>query len=302
MFDEIVRSLSNDLNQICDDFTEYLCGDTAGVSKPKTAVKERSLGSLSAYNQAILATPTDARLFSGRGFMRHYARDQSGAIVDFTLAISLDPLLAEAYAGRAMSYTQLVGGASLEENRMTEALADFDRAISLQERSANALNADMKWVYAARAVARSYSGDNDGAIADFTRCTQTAPSASDYYNLGVSQATSALYPSALASLSKSLTQRPEIATYYARSVTLAALGDEFGASRDYSEALARETPGSGSLQSNDEHAYYFRALARLARDNREAATADLRTTIEICDRKQNAALRQTATAKLAEVG
>jgi tetratricopeptide (TPR) repeat protein len=87
-------------------------------------------------------------------------------------------------------------------------------------------------------IARSYSGDNDGAIADFTRCTQIAPSASDYYNLGVSQATHALYPSALASLSKSLTQHPEIATYYARSVTLAALGDEFGASRDYSEALA----------------------------------------------------------------
>ena len=293
LLDEIVRSLSNDLNEICDDFTEYLCGDTAR-SKPKTAVKQRPLGSLSAYNQAILATPTDAKLFSGRGFMRHYDRDQAGAIVDFTLAISLDPLLAQAYAGRAMSYMQL--------DRITEALADFDRALSLQERSANALNANQKWVYAARAVARSYSGDNDGAIADFTRCTQIAPSANDYYNLGVSQATHALYPSALASLSLSLTQRPEIATYYARSVTLAALGDEFGASRDYSEALARETPGSGSLQSNDEHAYYFRALARLARGNREAATADLRTTIEICDRKQNAALRQTATAKLAEVG
>lgn len=286
LFNEIVRSLSDDLNEICDNFTEYLCGDTAGVSTPKTAVKERPLDSLSAYNQAILAAPTDANLFYGRGFIRHYDGDEAGAIADFTLAISLEPLLVEAYAGRAMSYTQL--------DRMTEALADFDRAISL--------NANLKWVYAARAVARSYSGDNDGAIADFTRCTQTAPSASDYYNLGVSQATSALYPSALASLSKSLTQRPEIATYYARSVTLAALGDEFGASRDYSEALARETPGSGSLQSNDEHAYYFRALARLARDNREAATADLRTTIEICDRKQNAALRQTATAKLAEVG
>jgi tetratricopeptide (TPR) repeat protein len=155
--------------------------------------------------------------------------------------------------------------------------------------------------YHVRALARSFSGDNDNAIADFIRYNQLGPTASTYYNLGVTQLTIGLYAPALTNLTKSIDLQPLIATYYARSVALSGLGDEFGTNRDYSAALALETPGSGSLDSNDEHAYYFRALARLARDGREAAKADLQTTIAICDRKHNSYLQQLATAKITEI-
>ena len=284
LFDDIFQSFANDLNEIFTDLNGCLFDDYQLVRKPKKAATMRLPRTLSGYNRAILAAPTDANLFYGRGYIRHNYRDDLGAIVDYNLAIALNPQLTEAYAARAISYTQL--------DRLTDAIADCDRAIEL--------NPTLQWAYYTRAVARSYSGDNDGAIADFTRCTQFDPTATAYYNLGVSQAISDLYTPALASLSKSLI-KPEIATYYARSAVLTGLGDEYGANRDYSEALALETPGSGSLYPNDEHAYYFRALARSIRGRREEAKSDLQATIAICDRKHNTALGQIATAKIDEI-
>jgi tetratricopeptide (TPR) repeat protein len=284
LFNDIFQSVSDDLNKIYDEIEDFLFADWCSTDRARHASHAHPR-TLADYNRAIQSAPTDANLFYGRGTIRHHYHDDLGAIADYDLALSIAPQLAEAYAARALSYIQL--------DRLTDALADSDRAIELKPNLASA--------YYTRAVVRSYIGDNDGAISDFSRHTQFAPSATAYYNLGVSQATIALYTPALSSLSKSLDLHPEIATYYARSVALANLGDEFGADRDYSKALSLETPGSGSLYSNDEHAYYFRALARLARDRRAEAKADLQITIAICDRKHNSALRQIATAKIAEI-
>jgi tetratricopeptide (TPR) repeat protein len=284
LFNDMFQSFANDLNEICEEINECLFDDYHLVRQPKKAAVARSPRTLSDYNRAIQAAPTDANLFYGRGYVRHNYRDDLGAIIDYDFAIALSPEMAEAYAARAISYTQL--------DRLSDAIADCNRALEL--------NPALQWAYHPRAVARSYSGDNEGAIADFIRCTQFDSSANAYYNLGVSQATSDLYTEALASLSKSLS-KPEIATYYARSVVLTGLGDEYGANRDYSEALSRETPGSGSLYPNDEHAYYFRALARLLRGKQAEAKSDLQATIAICDRHNNTALRQIATAKIAEI-
>jgi tetratricopeptide (TPR) repeat protein len=285
LLDNIFQSFCDDINQLFTEIDEILFDDYYLVRQPRKTCKDRAPRTLSDYNQAIQAAPTDANLFYGRGFIRHHYRDDLGAIIDYDRAIELNPRLAEAYAARAIGYVQL--------DRFTDALADSDRAIEL--------NPDLEWAYATRAVVRSYSGDNDGAIIDFTRCTQLKPSATNYYNLGATQLTIDLYAPALASLSKSLDLQPEIATYYARSLALAGLGDEFGANRDYSSALSLETPGAGSLYPNDEHAYYFRALTRLARDGRDRAKSDFQATIAICDRKHNATLSQIATAKIAEI-
>jgi tetratricopeptide (TPR) repeat protein len=293
LFHDLCQSITADLNTVCDEVEDFLFADWYAAARlpkadqrsSKTACKARAPRTLADYNLAIQCAPTDANLFYGRGTIRHRNHDHLGAIADYNLAIELNPSLADAYAARAISYIHL--------DRLTDAIADCDRAIELRP--------DLQWAYHTRAVARSYSNDNAGAIADFTRCTQLAPTAAAYYNLGVTQLTSDLYTPALASLSKSLDLRSEIATYYARSVALAGLGDEFGANRDYSAALSLETPGAGSLYPNDEHAAYFRALARLAKNQREAAKADLQTTIAICDRHHNTTLRQLATAKIAEI-
>jgi tetratricopeptide (TPR) repeat protein len=275
---DLFQCLYNDLNEI---FTI----DCAPNCQPKTAVRDRPLRTLTDYNRAIQLAPTDAKLFYRRGIIRQQARDHRGAIADLDRAIELDPRFAKAYTARSASFTHIA--------RLSDALTDSDRAI--------ALNPDLESAYATRAVARSYSGDNNGAIADFTRCTQLNPRATTYYNLGVSQLAIDLYAPALASLAKSIDLQPELATYYARSVALAGLGDDFGSNRDYSEALSRETPGSGSLYPSDEHAYYFRALARLARGQREDAKSDLAIAIDICDRKQNGALRHIAQEKIAQI-
>ncbi|WP_396133790.1 tetratricopeptide repeat protein, partial [Chamaesiphon sp. OTE_75_metabat_556] len=300
LFHDICQSITDDLNTVCDEVEDFLFADWYAAARlpfaerleekadqrsSKTACKARAPRTLADYNLAIQSAPTDANLFYGRGTILHRNHDHLGAIADYNLAVELNPHLAAAYAARAISYIQI--------DRLTDAIADCDRAIELHP--------DLQFAHHTRAVARSYSGDNTGAIADFTRCTQLAPSAAAYYNLGVTQLTIDLYTPALASLSKSLDLRSEIATYYARSVALAGLGDEFGTNRDYSAALSLETPGAGSLYPNDEHAYYFRALARLAKSQREQAKADLQTTIAICDRHHNTALRQLATAKIAEI-
>jgi tetratricopeptide (TPR) repeat protein len=302
LFHDFFHSLQHDLTTACDEVEDFLFADWYAAARlpkadqrsSKPAWKEhRAPRTLAEYNRAIQSAPTDANLFYGRGTIRYRNHDSLGAISDYNLAISLqeryaielNPHLAAAYAARAISYIQI--------DRLTDAIADSDRALEL--------NPDLQWAYHTRAVARSYSNDNAGAIADFTRCTQLAPSAAAYYNLGVTQLTSDLYTPALTNLSKSLDLQTEIATYYARSVALAALGDDFGTNRDYSAALSLETPGAGSLYPSDEHAYYFRALARSTRNRREEAKADLQTTIAICDRHHNAALRQLAIAKIAEI-
>jgi tetratricopeptide (TPR) repeat protein len=293
LFHDICHSIADDLTTVCDEVEDFLFADWYAAARlpkadqrsSKTACKARVPRTLADYNLAIQSAPTDANLFYGRGTILHRNHDHLGAIADYNLAVELNPHFAAAYAARAISYIQL--------DRLTDAISDCDRALELHP--------DLQWAYHTRAVARSYSNDNAGAIADFTRCTQLAPSAAAYYNLGVTQLTIDLYTPALASLSKSIDLRSEIATYYARSVALTGLGDEFGTNRDYSAALSLETPGAGSLYPNDEHAAYFRALARLTRSQREAAKADLQTTIAICDRHHNAALRQLATAKIAEI-
>ena len=279
----LFQCLVNDFDRLCDDLDNLLFTEWTQASPPRP--QKHTPRTLADYNRAIQAAPTDANLFYNRGIIRHRYNDNTLAIVDYDLAISLNPHLAQAYAARAMSYTQI--------DRLTDAISDADRAISIDPA--------LKWAYHVRATARAYTGDNTGAIADFTRCTQLEPSATAYYNLGVSQLTIDLYTPALASLSKSIDLKPELATYYARSLALTGLGDTFGADRDYSEALSRETPGSGSLYSNDEHAYYFRALARLARGARETAKSDLQIAIEISDRCHNTAIGQLATAKIAEI-
>jgi tetratricopeptide (TPR) repeat protein len=284
LFNDIFQSIADEFNQTCDEFEEIFCS-AFHLHQPRKTGRHPHHRTLVDYNQAIQSAPTDALLFYKRGFHRHHYRDELGAILDYDRAIELNPRLAEAYAARAISYIQL--------DRFADAIADADRAIEL--------NPDLEWAYANRAIARSFSGDNDGAIADFTRCTQLNPRATNYYNLGATQLTIARYAPALASLSTALDLQPEIATYYARSLALAGLGDEFGANRDYHKALSLETPGGGSLYPNDEHAYYFRALVRLARVGREAAKSDLQATLAICDRKHNAALRQIVTAKIAEI-
>jgi tetratricopeptide (TPR) repeat protein len=293
LFHDICQSIATDLTTVCDEVEDFLFADWYAAARSKSTCTARAPRTLAEYNLAIQSAPTDANLFYGRGTIRYRYHDHQGALADYNFALSLqeryanelNPSLAAVYAARAISYIHL--------DRLNDAIADCDRALELHP--------DLQVAYHTRAVARSYSGDNAGAIADFTRCTQLAPSAAAYYNLGVTQLTSDLYTPALASLSKSIELRSEIATYYARSVALAGLGDDFGTNRDYSAALSLETPGAGSLYPNDEHATYFRALARSTRNQQEAAKTDLQTTIAICDRHHNTALRQLATAKIAEI-
>jgi tetratricopeptide (TPR) repeat protein len=265
----------------------FACADgtRSPAARSSTTTTPRPPRSLGECNRAISDSPTNASLYYYRGCIRQDNLDARGAIADFDRAIELDSKMAAAYATRAT--------ANLALNRLDEGLADCDRSIELDP--------NCEYAYHNRGAMRDYRGDSTGAIADFTRCTQLTPNAATYYNLGVTQFLAAQYTPALASLSKSIDLAPEIATYYARSSTLAALGDESGADRDYSLALADETPGAGSLYSHDEHAYYCRALCKLRKSQRESAKADFQIAIDICERLHNATLKDIATAKIAEI-
>jgi len=101
----------------------------------------------------------DPRYYVQQGAALNSARDPSGAVRRFGIALALDPGNAEALADRAVSYYQL--------GRSGEALADADRAVLLQPHSADALYV--------RGIVRAGRGDAAGGLLDLEQALRDGP-------------------------------------------------------------------------------------------------------------------------------
>ena len=123
------------------------------------------------HDEAIRLKPELAALYNNRGLVRRNSGDMKGAIADFSTAIRLDPKNTLALAFR--------GNAYLSRNESGHALADFEAALRL-----STTNQDM--AYYGRAEIKLERGDNDGAIADYSKALEFAPDMVDaYINRGV---------------------------------------------------------------------------------------------------------------------
>jgi tetratricopeptide (TPR) repeat protein len=116
LFHNILNSIADDLTAACDDLEDFLFADWYAAARSKSACKILAPRTLTDYNLAIQAAPTDANLFYGRGTVRYRYHDRAGALADYNFALELNPRLASAYAARAISYIHL--------DRLAEAIAD----------------------------------------------------------------------------------------------------------------------------------------------------------------------------------
>ena len=129
--------------------------------------------------EVIRSTPEDpdrikrlkkelAKTHVSRGTARYWKKDEpdNSAILDYTVAIELDPEYAEAYKNRGISY--------LSNGYVDNAIADYTIAIELDPEYAEA--------YKDRATAYFANSDFDNAITDYTKAIQLDPDDTDIYN------------------------------------------------------------------------------------------------------------------------
>ena len=120
---------------------------------------------ISAYDQAIMLSPTFSDAFNSRGLLKTILEDFNAAILDFDEAIRLKPDLAEAWYNRANAKSKL--------KKHEDAIADYDEAIHLLP--------DFAGVYHNRGVAKRALGQHQEAIADFDEAIRLQPDYTDAY-------------------------------------------------------------------------------------------------------------------------
>jgi len=114
------------------------------------------------YIEVLQVTPNNATDYYRRGLARKDLGDKTGAIRDFTKAISLDPTLAEAYLYRAVTYKYLH-----DSSRPQKEIKDYTKAIQLDSSLAEA--------YYYRGRAYKNSGNTQKALKDLDQAITLNP-------------------------------------------------------------------------------------------------------------------------------
>lgn len=150
-----------------------------------------------------------------------------GSIECYSQVLILDPQNSSVYEAR--------GTARLIRRQYLDALADFDKSISIDSRNYVS--------FSGRGSAKLYLNDKSGALKDFDAAVRLSPKDSSLYNsrsdvrfeLGDSTG-------ALADANKAVTLEPSSGwVYYRRSRLLAQIGDRTGALRDFRKACSLDS-------------------------------------------------------------
>jgi len=131
--------------------TAALANDNATEAAVAKCTKAADLAELNSGRAAAL---------SNRSVLNFQRADYNGAIADSTAALQIDSRLVEAVVNRGAAY--------LAMHRAGEAVADFDRALTMAP-------AHAEKIYFNRAMAREDMGDYKGAYLDYARAAQLAP-------------------------------------------------------------------------------------------------------------------------------
>ncbi|MFN3996755.1 tetratricopeptide repeat protein [Algoriphagus sp.] len=121
-------------------------------------------------NQVIADSEGNSQTYKQRGFYRMNHQDISGAIEDFSIAISMDPEDSESYFYRGKIYYR--------QKNWGKAEADFSDAIAIEPENPD--------YYLARGQSRYVSENLEAAVADFTIVISLDPEfASGFYHRGI---------------------------------------------------------------------------------------------------------------------
>ena len=138
-------------NRCADAVTAALVNDNATEAGVTKCTKAADLAELNSGRAAAL---------SNRSVLNFQRADYNAAIADSTAALKIDGRLVEAVVNRGAAY--------LAMHRAGEALADFDRALTMAPVHAEK-------IYFNRAMAREDMGDLKGAYVDYAKAAQLAP-------------------------------------------------------------------------------------------------------------------------------
>jgi tetratricopeptide (TPR) repeat protein len=200
-----------------------------------------------------------AAYYNNRGYAYSHKGDLDRAIADYSEAIRIDPVDADAFTSRGVAYR-----AKGDNDR---AIADFNEAIRLDPKDAVAFNN--------RGYAYSAKGDLDRAIADYSEAIRLDPKHGiAFNNRGIAYLKKGDNGSAIVDYSEAIRINPEDAdAFNSRAVAYRAKGDLDRAIADYNEAI-RLDPKSGE-------AFVSRGSAYSAKGDLDRAIADYNEAIRL---------------------
>jgi tetratricopeptide (TPR) repeat protein len=168
-----------------------------------------------------------------------------------------------------------LGVAKSNSGDFNGAIANFERAISLQERSANELNPKLMEAYYNRATAKFYLGRKQEAVADYDLAIALDPKFSmAYNNRGNTKKDLGQLPAAIKDFDRAIALNPKNdKAYYNRGSAKSALGQKEASIADFDRAIA--------LNAYYAQAYNNRGNAKFFLERFEAALSDFDRTIAI---------------------
>ena len=184
-------------------------GEAAGilVNRGNLAVSQgRQNEAAAEYDAAIARAPNDADAHVARGNIAALAGNREQAVREYTAAAQGDPKSGDVYLNRA----------NLESAQPDAQLADLNKAIELNPRSAEARNR--------RGMFYFVHGRYAEAAADFKIAGQLDPNSADYaYNLGAAYERQRDLPNAIASYTVARKLNPDMKDVVAALMRLGAL-------------------------------------------------------------------------------
>ena len=201
----------------------------------------------------------ESQICLARGMARRINGDLTGALVDLSKAIRLDPRLSTAYAQRGFTYAC--------RGDYDRAIADYDEAIRL--------NPQYIEVYNDRGIVRDKQGDYEGAIADYDEAIRLNPRFGvAYNNRGIARKRKGDYDGALADYNEAIRLDPCYVEAYVNRGNVRLLKEDYqGALADYNEALR--------LNPQYAAAYHGQGLAHQRMGEYESAIADFGQVIRL---------------------
>ena len=175
------------------------------------------------YNLAISINPNSDKAYNDRGLAKARSGQKQAAIIDYNLAIAINPKSNQAYSNRGLAKYQL--------GQYSAAIVDYTVAI--------AINPIDNYAYVNRCQAKTELGQHSAAIIDCNLAIEIDPSDSKAYNnRGRAKTELGQYSAAIAdfNLAIKLDDRYDVA-YYNRGLIKSKLGQYQAAISDYDLAI-----------------------------------------------------------------
>ena len=280
-------ALGNQAGAIADyDRAVELNRDALGVYYNRGLCKddlEDYAGAIADYNRAVELGFDAPEIYVYRGLCKDNLGDHAGAIADYDRAIERNAKFAEPHHGR--------GQANLALKNYADAITDYDRAI--------ALCADRGSDLAAKAcynmgLSKTYMGDHEKAIPDFTRFIALAPDDPDgYYQRGGCRLYRADWDGVIADFSKAMSLNPDLSVN-----CYSIIGIAKGWKQDYHGAL-EAYESSLALDPDFAPTYYNRGITEASQGNPDSAINNFDRALEL-DRKHAGPYLQRGCVKASQ--